>query len=372
MNPPVTCAYIDLDNLAFNFRNIRDAVSPAAVIAVVKADAYGHGALAVANRLAAEGAGMFAVARLGEALELRDSGFLHPILIFGRLFSKEIPAAIEAGFRISVFCKEDIRWIESSLADLTALVHVKVDTGMGRVGILWDRVGELFEALKISRRCRLEGVYSHFSTSDEKDKTYATMQLTRFIDVLRELKKRRINPAMIHMANSGAVLDLPASRFDAVRPGIILYGHYPSQETSRSIELRQVMTLQTRVTHVRKLPKNFPISYGRRHTTDKEARIAVLPIGYADGVRRDLTNRGRVLVGATRYPMVGTITMDQLMVEVDAAVSPGDKAIVWGDSGQGTIQALEVAAAIGTIPYELTCGVGRRVKRVYVGREDGR
>lgn len=371
LHTPVTCARIDLNNLAFNFRNIREAVYPAPVIAVVKADAYGHGALAVATRLATEGAEMFAVARLDEALELRDSGFLHPILIFGRLFPEEISVAAGAGFRISVFNKEDIDWIESTCSDRYVPVHVKIDTGMGRVGMLWDRTDKLFEALRMARRCRLEGVYSHFSTSDEKEKAYAALQMTRFKGVLRSLEKRKLHPAMAHMANSGAVLDLPDSRFDAVRPGIILYGHYPSRETSRSIELRQVMTLQTRVTHIRKLPGGFPISYGRRHTTERETRIAVLPIGYADGIRRDFTNRGRVLIGDRSYPMVGTITMDQLMVDVGGAtVSIGDKAVLWGDSGKGSLQALEAADIIGTIPYELICGVGRRVKRVYVGGGD--
>jgi len=368
---PATRATIDLDNLAFNFRNIRDAAAPADVIAVIKADAYGHGALAVANRLAAEGAAMFAVARLDEALELRDSGFLRPILLFGRLFAEEIPVAIKAGLRISVFSSEDVRWIDASGGDGPVAVHVKVDTGMGRVGVLWEKAGELFESLKTSRRCFVEGVYSHFSTSDEADKAYAHLQLARFKGVLDMLAQKGARPGTVHMANSGALLDLPASRFDAVRPGIILYGHYPSGETSRSIRLRQVMTLETRVSHVRRLPEGFPVSYGRRYTTAAETRVAVLPIGYADGVRRALTNRGRVLIGGRRYPMVGTITMDQLMVEVGSApVSPGDRAVLWGESGGQRIQALDVAASIDTIPYELTCGVTPRVKRVYVGGTD--
>jgi alanine racemase len=368
---PVTRAYIDLDNLVFNFRNIRDAVAPAGVIAVVKADAYGHGALAVANRLAAEGAVMFAVARLDEALELRDSGFLRPILLFGRLFAEEIAVAVKAGLRISVFSREDIEWIEASGVHGPVPVHVKVDTGMGRVGTLWKQAGDLFESLKASRRCFVEGIYSHFSTSDEADKRYAGLQLDRFNALLDTLGRKGLRPGMVHMANSGAVLDLPASRFSAVRPGIILYGHYPSRETSRSIALRQVMTLETRVNHVRRLPAGSPVSYGRRYTTTGETRLAVLPIGYADGLRRALTNRGRVLIGERTYPMVGTITMDQLMVEVgDATVSPGDRAVLWGESGGQSIQALDVAASIDTIPYELTCGVTPRVKRVYVGETD--
>ncbi len=372
MSHPVTRAIIDLDCLAFNFRNIHEAVTPARVIAVVKADAYGHGALAVANRLAAEGADLFAVARLDEALELRDSGFLRPILLFGRLFANEIPIAAKAGLRISVFDHRDVAWIESAGMEDPVTVHVKVDTGMGRVGILWEQAPELFKRLRKCGQCIVEGVYSHFATSDEADKGYAELQLRRFNDVLEKLQGEGLRPPMVHMANSGAVLDMPDSRFDAVRPGILLYGHYPSGETSRSIALRQVMTLETRVSHVRRLPAGFPVSYGRRYTTRGATRVAVLPIGYADGVRRALTNRGHVLIGGRTYPMVGTITMDQLMVEIgDGEVSVGDRAVLWGRDGQRSIQALEVAAAIDTIPYELTCGVTRRVPRVYAGGTHG-
>jgi alanine racemase len=170
------------------------------------------------------------------------------------------------------------------------------------------------------------------------------------------------------MANSGAILDMADSYFDAVRPGILMYGHYPSSETSQSIKPRQVMTLKTFVAHMREMPAGFPISYGRRWITKKTTRIAVLPLGYADGVSRELTNRGEVLIRGRRYPMVGTVTMDYIMIDVgDDPIKPGDEVIVWGESPQGTIQALEVAEKIGTITYELTCGVSKRVKRVYVG-----
>jgi len=169
---------------------------------------------------------------------------------------------------------------------------------------------------------------------------------------------------MIHMANSGAILDVPESYFDAVRPGILMYGHYPSSETSHSIKPRQVMTLKTFVAHVREMPAGFPISYGRQWITKKTSKIAVLPLGYADGVSRKLTNKGEVLIQGRRYPMVGTITMDSIMIDVgDDPIKPGDEVIIWGESPQGSIQALEVAERIGTIAYELTCGVSKRVKR---------
>ena len=361
-----TWAEINLDNLVYNLHGIQQKVHPAKVIAVVKADAYGHGALPVTQRLIAEGIKLFAVAQYQEAMELRDSGIDRPILIFGRIFPDEIPQAIKAGFRITLFGKEDIGWIEKAGQDLPARVHVNVETGMGRIGVLLNREPDFFDRLIGSKACVWEGLYSHFSTSDEKDQTYAQAQLARFKSNLAQLEKMGKRASIVHMANSGAVLDLPDSYFDACRPGILLYGHYPSTETSRSIPLRQVMTLKTFVAHIRKLPAGHPVSYGRRWTTRKPTRIAVLPLGYADGIRRHLTNSGQVLIQGKRYPLVGTVTMDHAMVDIkNDSIQIGDEVIIWGESSQGAIQAMEVAEKIGTIPYELTCGVSRRVKRMY-------
>lgn len=362
-----TCATIHLDNLADNYRAIRDRVAPAAVIPVVKADAYGHGAVAVARRLAESGAALFAVAQFKEAMVLRDSGISQPILIFGRLFPDDIPAAVKAGFRLTLFGTEDIRWIEKAGLPEPARVHVNLDTGMGRMGVLLSREPGFFDTLTRSRHCAWEGLYSHFSTSDEADKAYAAHQLRIFRDTLADLDSKGQRPPMVHMANSGGILDIAEARFDAVRPGILLYGHYPSRETSESVPIRQVMTLKTTVAHLRKMPANHPISYGRLWQTPAPTTIAVLPIGYADGLRRDLTGRGEVLIREKRYPIVGRVTMDHVMV--DAGNDPiriGDQAIVWGDAPGGGIQVLDVAESIGTIPYELTCGVSRRVPRVVV------
>jgi len=265
------------------------------------------------------------------------------------------------------FENEDIDWIESAGLDGSATVHVNLDTGMGRTGVLLGQEAALFNRLARSKSCPWEGLYSHFATADEKDKRYAQMQLNRFQQVLAGLEKRKQRPPLVHMANSGAVLDIPESRFDAVRSGILLYGHYPSNETSRSVKTRQVMAFKTRVTHARRIPAGHSISYGRHGKTEKETTIAVLAAGYADGVRRDLTNIGTVLIASKRYPMIGRVTMDATMVDVgDDVVQPGAEALIWGDSRQGTIQALDVATQIGTIPYELTCGVSKRVPRVYI------
>lgn len=361
-------AEINLDHLMHNVREIMKKVSPANVIAVVKADAYGHGAVRISKHLAENGIGFFAVAQLQEALELRESGVDQPVLIFERLFPEEIPEAVKAGCRISVFGREDIGWIEAAGLDHPALVHVNVDTGMGRIGLLAEQDPEFFDTLARSRHCRWEGLYSHFSTSDETDKSYAYLQIDRFREILTRIESLDQRPAIIHMANSGAILDLQETYFDAVRPGILMYGHRPSPETSISIIPKQVMTFKTTVSHIRDITAGSPISYGRRWRAERNTKIAVLPVGYADGIRRSLTNKGKVLIEGRIYPMVGTVTMDHVMIDVgDDPIRPGAEVILWGDSSQGTIQASDVAEKAGTIPYEITCGVSQRVPRVYVG-----
>jgi alanine racemase len=363
-----TYAEINLDNLAYNIHAIQQKVFPSKVIPVIKANAYGHGVIPVTRRLVNEGLDLFAVAQFQEAMELLEKGFTQTILIFGRLFPPEIPQAIKAGFQMSVFGTEDLRWIEKAKGDLRASVHVNVETGMGRVGLLLHREPDFFHYLLRCKRCIWKGLYTHFSSSDERDKAYATLQLTRFREILSNIQELSEKPSIIHMANSGAILDMPASYFDAVRPGILMYGHYPSSETTESIKPRQVMTLKTYVAHVRKMPAGHPISYGRRWITKEPTKIAVLPLGYADGICRRFTNKGEVLIRGKRYPMVGAVTMDQVMVDVGQdPITVGDEVIMWGRSSQGTIQVLEVAEKIGTIPYELTCGVSMRVRREYIG-----
>jgi len=363
-----TCAEINLDHLAHNLHQIRNRVAPARVIPVVKADAYGHGAVACDGRLVREGVTMFAVAQFQEAMELRESGIDEAILVLGRLFPQQLPEAVKAGFRITVFGEEDLHWLEAVGAERPVPVHVKIDTGMGRTGLLASRTDSFLNDLVQCRSIIWEGLFSHFATADEPDKRYANLQLARFRELLGRVRELVRRPSLIHMASSAAILDLPESTFDAVRPGILMYGHYPSRTTSQTIAPKQVMTLKTYVAHVREMPGGHPVSYGRRWSTPGPTRLAVLPIGYADGISRRLTNLGKVLIRGKQYPMVGTVTMDFIMVDVaDDPVKVGDEVIIWGESSQGTIQLADVAERIGTIPYELTCMVSKRVRRVYRG-----
>ena len=361
-----TYAEINLENLVHNYHAICRLTAPAQIIPVVKADAYGHGSVQVAKCLAKEGCRFFVVAQFEEAMELRDSGIHQPILIFGRLQTHQIVEAIDADLRITLFGKEDIRLIELAAPKRPAHVHIKIDTGMGRVGLIPIKEPGFIDQVIHSPFLIWEGLYTHFSTSEELDKTYTEQQLHKFNILISSLNGIPSRHTIIHAANSGAILNHPGSYFDAVRPGIILYGHYPSSDVIHTIALRQVMTFKTYISHLRSMPADHPISYGRRWKTSEPTTIAVIPVGYADGIRRQLSNTGEVLIRGKRYPMVGTVTMDQTMIHVgDNPVQVGDEVVVWGNSEQESIKVLEVADKIGAIPYELTCGVTKRVQRVY-------
>ncbi|MDZ7372486.1 MAG: alanine racemase, partial [candidate division KSB1 bacterium] len=253
----------------------------------------------------------------------------------------------------------------------TARVHIKVDTGMGRVGVGWEQAVPFIQEACRTPGIAVEGIYTHLATADERDKSFAREQLARFGRVLQRLEQIGIRGLLRHAANSGAILDLPEAYFDLVRPGVSLYGYYPSTETSESIPLRPAMTFKTRVAFVKDVPAGTPLSYGRTFVTDRPTRIATLPVGYADGYNRLLSNRGEVLIGGRRYPVVGRVCMDQILVDVgpNGPVQVGDEAILFGRQGQEEISVRSLCEKLNTIPYEITCWVSKRVPRVYV--DDG-
>jgi len=364
-----TIAEINLNHLRYNYHKISERVAPAKVMAVVKANAYGHGAIPVARCLNDEGVHLFGVARLSEAFELHYAGIKGEILIFGGLFPDEMELAVNNGFALTITRPDDIETIQKYAAGSgkPATVHIKVDTGMGRVGLFIQSALSLVKYACQQSHLFVEGLYTHFATSDTKDKSYAIQQLQSFNRLIDDLRAEGIRIPLIHAANSGAILDLPEAYFDLVRPGIALYGHFPSTETTASLALRQVMTLKTHIAQIRSVPAGCNISYGRRYTTTRATNIAVLPIGYADGLMRAFTNKGRVLIRNKTYPLVGTITMDQTMVDLgDDKFLTGEPVIFWGDTPSGSLQATKVASEIGTIAYELCCAVSNRVPRIYL------
>jgi len=363
-----TVAEINLGAIATNIRRIVERVRPAAVMAVVKADGYGHGAIPVARCALQAGATHLGVAILEEAIELRAAKIDAPILVFGGFFENQIDEFLAHDVQATVYdlslAEKLSRRVETS--GRRARVHVKVDTGMGRVGLSMEETSEVFARISSLPGLDVVGLYTHLATSDERDKSYAQIQLQRFRGVIASIENKKPD-LLIHAANSGAVLDLPESYFNLVRPGVMIYGYYPSQETSESIPLEPAMTLRSEIIFVKHVPAGASISYGRLFTTTKPTTIATLPIGYADGISRRLSNNLEVLVRGKRCPLVGRVCMDQIMIDLGdmADVKVGEEVVLLGKQGSEEISIYEWCERLETIPYEVTCGISKRVRRVH-------
>ena len=366
-----TWAEISLSNLEHNYRTLR-AMLPhgCRFVGVVKADAYGHGAVSVGRRLEALGAEYLAVACLDEALELRQAGIKTPILILGYTPVERAGALLEENITQTVYDLDTARAL-SSLAEQAGKslkIHVKADTGMSRLGWLCDKEHLAETVDTICQVCALpgltaEGIYTHFANADG-DEGYTMAQFTRFLDLLESLKARGVTFAIRHCAASAAVLNYPCTYLDMVRPGIALYGHYPdpSCEGLDGPGLRPVMTLKTRVASVKDVPAGTPVSYGCTHVLGRDTRLAALTIGYADGLPRLASDRWQVEIHGQRVPIVGRVCMDMCMVDVTGLdVVPGDEAEVFGEH----VPVEELADLAGTIQYELLCAVSPRVHREY-------
>jgi alanine racemase len=365
-------AEINLDNFRHNFREAKRLADGKKIFGVIKADGYGHGAVELARILDEEKADYYAVAVITEALELRRNGYTKPILILGYTpptFAKDI---VENDITQAVFTYELAEAIsnEAVRQNKTAKIHIKVDTGMGRLGYLVDdRAVEEVKKIAKLKNIYIEGIFSHFATADEVDKSFAYMQLEKFEKIVKDLLKEGIEFEIKHISNSAAIIDLPESYFDAVRPGIMLYGYYPSDEVKKErLTLKPVMTLKSNVVHIKEVPENTPIGYGRKFYTQKPSKIATLPIGYADGYTRLFFGKVHVIINGTLCPVVGRICMDQCMVDVSACkdISVGDDVIIMGEQNSIINNADTIAKLLGTISYEVLCMVSKRVPRVYI------
>ena len=365
-------AEIDLDKLAHNMREIRRVAKSENIIAVVKADAYGHGAIDVAPVLLKNGANRLAVAVISEAVELRRSGIECPIMILGftppNLIDNILKYNIEQAVYSYEFASELSKMAQKK--NKVAKIHIVVDTGMGRIGYLPtdESVEEVYNISKLPNII-IEGMFCHFSSADEKDKTYTYNQVKKYDDFYEKLKEKKVNINIRHMANSAAIIDLPETHYEAVRPGIILYGYYPSEEVNKeNINLIPVMTLKTNVVHIKTLPPGEYVSYGRKFETERESVIATLPVGYADGYTRLLYEKGKVILKGSFAPVIGRICMDQCMIDVTDidGVKIGDEVILIGEDENNKFTADTIAELIGTINYEIVCMIGKRVPRVYI------
>jgi alanine racemase len=366
-------AEINLDAAAHNVREIRRIARPRAkVMAVVKADGYGHGANVIAETALRNGADRLAAATLDEALALNKALTGSPILIFGYTPLRDMAAVVEHGLIQTVYQTEQAGALSRAAVSLnkTAKIHLKIDTGMGRIGFL-PGDGARRSIMEIAKlpHLELEGIFTHFAAADSADKRYQNRQLDVFLSFVELLRKDGLEFELRHAANSAAILDCPDAHLDLVRAGILIYGAYPSREVNRTLaDLKPVMTWKAQVAQVKRVGKGVSISYGRTYTTAEPSLIATLPLGYADGYPRRLSNRSEVLIGGKRAPVVGTVCMDQLMVDVTRIPDArcGDEAVLIGNQGSEAISAEELAGWAETIPYETLCAVSARVPRVVV------
>jgi alanine racemase len=364
-----TVVEVSRQRITENFRAIQAAVAPAAVMPIVKANAYGHGLVAVARHLVALGATSLGVAFIEEAVALRDAGIATPILVMGGILGDQIPLFLRHGLTLTASSIDKLRQIDGAAREMgvTARVHLKVDTGMERIGVHYYSATGLLERASDCGHAIVEGIYSHFANADAADLGSARLQLARFLDVLSWYDKHGVTPPLRHIANSGAILQLRESHLDLVRPGILLYGVYPSAEVRHTIAVRPAMAWKSRVVYFKVVAPGHPVSYGSTWMADHPVRIVTVPVGYGDGYFRALSNVARVIIRGKTYPVVGRVCMDQIMVNIewDTAYN-GDPVLLLGADGEEAITCEQLADWAGTIPYEILTNINTRVPRVYV------
>ena len=366
-------AEIDIDTLTHNIGEVRRVTEPSAeIMAVVKANAYGHGAVQCSRVFLENGAKSLAVATLNEAVELRGAGVEAPILVLGYTPVEHFGAILKWGVTPTIYTVEGARAL-SDVADSggkVAKAHVKVDTGLGRIGVIpCDESLNAMEEIAQLPSLEIEGIFTHFAVADAEDKEYTRRQFEDFLGFTNRLEARGISPPMRHVSNSAAIIDLPEYSLDAVRPGCMLYGLYPSDEVDMDrVDLRPSMTLRARLSNVKVVPPGTGISYGLTYTTDAESIIGSLPVGYADGYSRALSNRAEVLVRGKRASVVGRVCMDQCMVDLTRVEEAGigDEIVLFGGGVKGAPTAEDVAGWMGSIVDEVVSTISRRVPRVYL------
>jgi len=369
--PWPTQAVIDLEKVSHNLKVIRGRVGPGVRICpAVKADAYGHGAVEISRRLEAGGADMLAVASIEEAVELREAGIRAPILTLGALLEEEAGDVVKYQLTpIITRLKFAERLSKAAKRSEPVPVHIKIDTGMGRLGF---SAGEALEAVKkISglKNLFIEGLLTHFPSSDETDKSFTYGQINLFRQIIASLKREKIEPPIIHAANSGAIIDVGQSYFNMVRPGIMMYGLTPSRQVTGSIDIKPVLKIISRIVHIRNVPAGTPLSYGRTFVTGRESVIAVIPMGYADGYNRLLSNKASVRVAGQYAPVAGRVCMDQFLIDITAVrrAEVGSEVIIYSDRAADANSVENIAELLNTIPNEVVCAISKRVPRKYAG-----
>ncbi len=364
-----TLVEVNLARLAENLRAIRQKVAPAKVMTILKANAYGHGLVEVARWMEQQGADYLGVAYLEEGLLLRQNGIRLPVLVLGGIIGNQVPLFLQNDLTLTASSLEKLEQIESAAAQLglPARVHLKIDTGMERIGVHYYSAAGLLEASLKCKHCLIEGIYSHFANADAADLSHARLQLERFNEVLRFYERRSLPAPLRHIANSAGILQLPESYFDLARPGILLYGVYPSPEAARTVAVRPALSWKSRVVYFKVVLPGHPVSYGSTWQSDHPVRVVTVPVGYGDGYFRSLSGKAQVLINGRQYPVIGRICMDQMMVNLEmGSAYNGDEVILLGEAGGAAITVEHLAEWAGTIPYEILTNINTRVPRVYL------
>ena len=370
-----TKAVIDLGAIEHNLARVRALIGDRVkVLAVVKADAYGHGAVTVAHALERAGADMFGVATVEEGVELRDAGVRLPILVQCCTEGAELDASLEHGLTLTTTSYEHAQQVsaKASQTGVIASVHADIDTGMGRIGFSRDTAAEEIARSGRLPNVDLEGIYTHFATSEIEDDPFTIKQLRRFEKLVKDLSERGVSVPGVHTANSGAILNYPEAHLDMVRAGLILYGVYPDRKLENKADLKPALALQTSIVFLKDIPAGTSLGYGRAFVATRPTRVATANVGYADGYPWRLSNTASVIVCGTRIPILGRVSMDQLLVDVSSIpdVRLGDTIMLIGTNGSESVTAQDLAEWAGTISYEILCGISKRVPREYIGKRD--
>jgi len=366
---------IDLDALTFNLHQVRVRVGPdCEILAVVKADAYGHGARGVAPTLQAAGADQFGVALVGEGLDLRRYGVSKPIVVLGGVFPKEEWAVIDHQLQPALYDLDVARRLDAAAREAGARIpcHLKIDTGMGRLGFRPEVLAEVLPVLKALPGLELRGVISHLALADEPEQPFTATQIARFQAMVAQVREAGFTPRYLHLANSAAIYSRDLAGCNLVRPGVSLYGGLTGTPFEQDVPQRPVMSFLSQVAQLKEVPAGEGVSYAHRFVTSRPSVIAAVPVGYADGYNRALTGKGEVLIRGRRAPVAGTVCMDWILVDVTHVpdVAVGDRVTLLGCDGNEVITAKEWAEKIGTITYEVFCNISKRVPRVFVRSED--
>jgi len=365
-----TRIFVDLDAMSANLGAIRARVG-VPVMAVVKANAYGHGLVPVARHLQSQGADQLGVAFLEEGVALRRAGITLPILVMGGIFGPQAADFIAHDLEITVSSLDKLRQVEAAAQALgrKAVIHLKIDTGMERIGVHSYSAGPFIEAAVASQWCVLKGIYSHLACADDPGAAMTALQLERFLKACSHFERLDAPMPLRHLANSGGVLHFPQTWLDMVRPGIVLYGVLPDPASQPTIALHAALSLVSQVVYFKVVKAGRPVSYGATWAPDVDTRVVTVPIGYGDGYPRALSSRGQVLIRGQRWPVVGRVCMDQFMIDLGTSGTAynEDEVVLIGRQGDAAITAEAVAQAAGTIPYEILTGLNERIPRIHRG-----